>query len=248
MLTTFAWPTQAQISLPELIERQQKSVVTVGTMRPAKRTQVQRPPVTFRGSGFVVGDGSLVITNAHVLPKPEDLDTDNDEKIAVFQGQGEKGRGIAVEVLRRDDAHDLAVLKMPTRLPAMMLADDDLEPAGTEVAITGFPIVTVLGLYPATHRGIIAAKAPIVLPVTHARALTPDQIRQLRKPFMVYQLDMVAFPGNSGSAVYRTADGRVIGVVNSVFVKGTKEAALSAPSGITYAIPTSYVRELIRGL
>ena len=46
----------------------------------------------------------------------------------------------------------------------------------------------------------------------------------------------------------RTADGRVIGVVNSVFVKGTKEAALSAPSGITYAIPTSYVRELIRGL
>jgi hypothetical protein len=30
-----------------------------------------------------------------------------------------------------------------------------------------------------------------------------------------------------------------------VFVKGTKEAALSAPSGISYAIPVRYLRELL---
>jgi hypothetical protein len=39
----------------------------------------------------------------------------------------------------------------------------------------------------------------------------------------------------------------VIGVVNSVFVKETKEAVLEKPSGITYAIPVSFVRALLKG-
>jgi serine protease Do len=31
-----------------------------------------------------------------------------------------------------------------------------------------------------------------------------------------------------------------------VFVKGKKEAALSNPSGITYAIPANYINDLLR--
>jgi hypothetical protein len=38
----------------------------------------------------------------------------------------------------------------------------------------------------------------------------------------------------------------VLGVINSVFVKGTKEVALSDPSGITYAIPVDHVRALLQ--
>ncbi len=37
----------------------------------------------------------------------------------------------------------------------------------------------------------------------------------------------------------------MLGVVNSVYVKGAKEAALSNPSGISYAIPVRYVHELL---
>jgi serine protease Do len=33
--------------------------------------------------------------------------------------------------------------------------------------------------------------------------------------------------------------------VNSVFVKGTKEAALTQPSGISYAIPAQKLKELL---
>ena len=80
-----------------------------------------------------------------------------------------------------DEAHDLAVLRLPTRLPPLSLAAATLDAPGTEVAMTGFPIVTVLGLFPATHRGIIAAHAPIVLPVSDSRRLSADQIRQLRR-------------------------------------------------------------------
>ena len=68
----------------------------------------------------------------------------------------------------------------------------------------------------------------------------------MRNPFVVYQLDIVAYPGNSGSPVYNVETGEVIGVVNSVFVKGTKESALEKPSGISYAIPVKYVHDLLK--
>ncbi len=37
-----------------------------------------------------------------------------------------------------------------------------------------------------------------------------------------------------------------IGVINKVVVKESKEAVLEKPSGITYAIPVRYVKELLR--
>ncbi|HJY76993.1 MAG TPA: S1C family serine protease, partial [Burkholderiales bacterium] len=64
--------------------------------------------------------------------------------------------------------------------------------------------------------------------------------------FAVFQLDATAYPGNSGSPVYHPESGAVIGIVNSVFVKATREAALAQPSGITYAIPARQLIELLQ--
>ncbi len=55
----------------------------------------------------------------------------------------------------------------------------------------------------------------------------------------------MAYPGNSGSPVWHPDTGEVLGVVNSVYVRGTREAAIAAPSGISYAIPVKYVRRLL---
>ena len=66
-----------------------------------------------------------------------------------------------------------------------------------------------------------------------------------KNPSKCYELDAIAYPGNSGSPVWHPDTGEVLGVVNSVYVKGAKEAALSTPSGISYAIPVKYVRALL---
>jgi S1-C subfamily serine protease len=63
---------------------------------------------------------------------------------------------------------------------------------------------------------------------------------------MIYQLDITAYPGNSGSPLYAADSGEVIGVLNKVFVKEAKETVLEKPSGISYAIPVKYLIELAK--
>jgi S1-C subfamily serine protease len=233
-------------SLPDTIAKVRPSVVSVGTARPARRPLAKRPPAVFHGTGFVVGNGLQIITNDHVVPV--DLDTDNNETIAIFTGRGKDTRVRAAMLVRSDPEHDLALLSIQgAPLPAMTLGEAGRVREGQNIAFTGFPIGMVLGLYPVSHRGIVSAITPTVIPAQNARTLTPAQLKRMRNPFLVYQLDATAYPGNSGSPVYEPGSGLVIGVVNSVFVKETKEAVLEKPSGITYAIPVEFVHRLLEG-
>ena len=88
---------------------------------------------------------------------------------------------------------------------------------------------------------------PIALPGATARQLSEKVIRRLKSgSFDIYQLDGTAYPGNSGGPLLSSETGEVVGIINMVFVKATKEAALSQPSGISFAIPSLYLQELLQ--
>ena len=232
-------------SLPDTIDRIRGAVVAVGTVIPVQYAPKAKPRARYLGTGFAVGDGTLVVTNHHVIPT---LDKKKKEQLAVFSGRGKEAKVHTARVIRSDTEHDLALLKISgPALPAMKLGGDGWLREGEEVALTGFPIGMVLGLYPVTHKGIISAITPAAIPAGSSRQLTAARLKRLRNPYDVYQLDAIAYPGNSGSPVYRVATGEVIGVLNSVFVKGSKESILSKPSGISYAIPVRHVRKLLKG-
>ena len=146
-----------------------------------------------------------------------------------------------------DREHDLALLQITgAALPALAIADSDGVREGEAVAFTGFPIGGVMGYTPVTHQAVIAAITPVAIPSNNAQQLDPRVIRRVQTgPFNVFQLDATAYPGNSGSPVYDVARGEVVGIVNMVFVKGTKEAALTNPTGISFAIPAKYLKALI---
>jgi S1-C subfamily serine protease len=241
-LTAGALPGPAGATdLRPIVPAIKRSVVGVGTFE-----RTRSPSTVFVDTGFVVGDGLDVITNAHVVPAT--LAEDKMEQLGIVVPDGEGVRFRPAELVARDNEHDLAHLRLSgPPLPALELGDSDTVQEGQELALSGFPLAMALGLHPATHRATLAAITPIVRPSLGARNLDPRQIAALqRTPFSIFQLDATAYPGNSGSPVYDPATGKVLAVINAVFVKGLKETAITAPSGITYAIPAKYVLELLQ--
>ena len=161
MLSALLATPYLHAAMPETIERVKPSIVAIGSY-----SKTRSPPFSFRGTGFVVGDGTLIATNAHVLP-------------------------------------------------------DSSGPDGI-------------------------SDAPISLPTANARQLDEKAVRSLRSgTFAVYQLDATAYSGNSGSPRYDPESGRVVGIVNTVFVKGTRASAINHPSDITFAIPARFLRDLL---
>lgn len=234
-------------SLPDVVDRVRPSIVGVGTAYPPRQPNRKGDAVSYRGTGFVVGNGLQVVTNAHVIP--DKIDAENNESLAVFYGRGANARAYPAKVVTTDKDHDLALLAIQGEpLPALVLGNSDTVREGEEIAFTGFPIGMILGIYPVTHRGIVSAITPIARPMENSRALNAAQIKHLRNNrFDAFQLDATAYPGNSGSPVFEPATGRVIGVINSVLVKESKESVLEKPSGISYAIPVNYVKKLLSG-
>ncbi len=225
-------------SFPEVVARVKASVVGVGTLAP-----LRVPRAHVLGTGFAVADGRHVVTNLHVLP--EVLDVEQQERLAVFL-PGEPPRPRLARRVAQDVEHDLALLRISDApLPPLPLGDSDRVREGELYAFTGYPLGSVLGLYPVTHRALVAAITPVATPVEQARSLDPALIRRLRDPYPVFQLDGTAYPGNSGSPLYDPATGAVVGVLNKVFVAAGRERALAEPSGISFAIPARHVRELL---
>lgn len=232
-------PAAEAAGLPDTVRAIKPSIVGVGTYQ-----KIRRPPSQLRGTGFVVVDGTYVVTNNHVIP--ERMEDDRGEYLAVFAGRGSDARVIKATVFAKDEHKDVAVLKIAGRLPAMKFGDDTSVEEGQRIAFTGFPIGAVLGLYPATHRGIVSALTPLAIPQRRTRRLDPEMIRRLRQPIEVFQLDATAYPGNSGSPLFDPETGAVYGIISSVYVKESKENVLRDPSGVTYAVPIRHVVALLR--
>ena len=232
----------ARADLSDTIARVKPAVVIVGTFK-----ATNSPRFTMRGTGFVVGNGNLAITNAHVLPEGAEFDADTRLVLQVRLAPNDLQMR-QVSVLEVDKQHDLVLLRFDgAPVPALALRDSDTVREGQAVAFMGFPIGGVLGYSPVTHRAMVSSITAIALPTANAQQLNPRTVSSLRSgSFDVFQLDGTAYPGNSGGPMFDEGNGDVLGVINMVFVKGTKESALSSPSGISYAIPSKFVLKLLQ--
>lgn len=227
--------------LGDAIIRVKPSIVMVGTF-----DRLGSPQFSLRGTGFVVGDGHTIATNAHVIDVADSTSSAVSIVVQVSAALPEQ-RVRPAQVVALDKAHDLALLRIEgPALPTLSLRDSDTVKEGQSVAFTGFPLGLALGFTPVTHRASVSAITPIALPGANARQLNAATIRGLKSgAFNILQLDGTAYPGNSGGPLFDVETGDVVGVVNMVFIKNTKEAALSHPSGISYAIPANHLRDLL---
>lgn len=229
-----------ETTLPDMLNKIKPSVVAIGTFQ---ATRIPRELII--GTGFGVYDGHYVVTNAHVIEKS--LDGSHLESYAIYYQQNNKRTMSLADIYAIDEAHDLAVLvlKDENKLPSLELGESQKVREGETYAFTGYPLGQILGLFPVTHRGIISAITLNAIPAIVTQELNYNMVKRLQSPYYVFQLDATAFPGNSGSPLYNESTGKVVGIINKVFVQNSKENALTNPSGISYAIPSEYIKMLL---
>ena len=245
---TSLYSDPSHADLASTIAQVKPAIALVGTYK-----ATNSPRFNLRGTGFVVAQrqqnqGNLVVTNAHVLPPSAKAEPDAGLVVQLRLGQNEL-QVRQVTVLEVDAMHDLALLKFdgPAHA-ALKMGDSDAVQEGKSIAFMGFPIGGALGFSPVTHRGTVSSIAAMALPTPTAQQLNAKTIRSLRggSSFNIFQLDGTAYPGNSGGPVFDPDSGDVLGVINMVLIKGTRESALTNPSGISYAIPSRFVLELLQ--
>jgi len=218
-----------------------QSVVAIGTYN--RRT---RPTVGFFGSGFVIGHGNLAITNAHVVAAVEDQGLI--DSLRVYPPNGGRAEARTASVLAADATHDLALLSFDGPPMQPVRIDTDEPAPGQAVGVLGFPIGMKLGAVPAVHRGVVAAVVPAVLPLPAGQRMTRELAGAIDDPYNLYQLDLLVFPGHSGSPVYDGRSGAVVGVINKTLASRTREHLLDEPTAIAYAVPSRWIIRLCRSV
>ena len=165
----------ASAEMIKSIDKIKSSIVIVGTYK-----STNSPRFGLRGTGFVVGNGNMAITNAHVLPEAKDADVSAGLVLQVKIGD-DKFQIRPVTVLDIDVAHDLALLQFDgPALPAVSLGNSDEVREGQQIAFMGYPIGGALGFSPVTHRGMISSIAAAALPTPSSSQLNAKMIRSPR--------------------------------------------------------------------
>jgi len=161
------------------------------------------------GSGVVIVDTGVILTNLHVVSGAE--------KVVVEFHDGHESDAVVISV---KPEHDLAVLQAKSLpddlLPATLRSTSDLQP-GDQVVAVGFPF----GIGPSVSAGVISGLA--------REFRSPEGKRTLTN---LIQFDAAANPGNSGGPLV-TMDGEVVGIVTAILNPGRERTFI----GIGFAVP-----------
>ncbi len=178
----------------------------------------QRPGTGAAGSGVIVRENGIVVTNHHVIKSGGTIDVILNDK-----------RTFTAKVLLSDERTDLAVLQIDTKgekLPFLQLRDSDEVEVGDLVLAIGNPF----GVGQTVTSGIVSAVARTSVSITDVRSFI--------------QTDAAINPGNSGGALV-TLDGKLAGI-NTAIISPRSGAGTGGNVGIGFAIPSNMVGAVVR--
>ena len=167
-----------------------------------------------QGSGFIVRDDGIVLTNAHVIDGADEVIVRLVDK-----------REFKAKVLGADKASDVAVLRIEGKnLPTVKIGNAANTRVGEWVLAIGSPF----GFDNSATAGIISAKS---------RSLPDDSY----VPFI--QTDVAVNPGNSGGPLFNRA-GEVIGINSQIYSRtgGYQGLSFAIPIDVAMSIQDQLVK------
>jgi S1-C subfamily serine protease len=167
------------------------------------------------GTGVVIVDKGLILTNLHVVAGAK--------RIKVTFADGLDSEASLINVQPENDLAVLRAHRVPDDLvAATMRSTADLAP-GDHVAAVGFPF----GIGPSVSAGVISGLRREFRSPEGQRALTN-----------LIQFDAAANPGNSGGPLV-TMDGEVVGIVTAILNPSEQRTFI----GIGFAVPIENAAE-----
>ena len=144
------------------------------------------------GSGVVVTETGIIITNFHVI--------EGTRRLQVRFHDGHVSDAKVLQVIPKKDLAIIQAISLPDDLPAATLGSSrDLAP-GSEVVAVGFPF----GIGPSVSAGVVSG--------LDREFVSPDSQENLDK---LIQFDAAANPGNSGGPLVNM-NGEVVGIVTAI--------------------------------
>jgi len=212
--------TSALPGIAEVVARVKPSVVAINTTVPGYSVFTGSYTQEAAGSGWIIDDDGLIVTNNHVVQGAESVTVTLDD-----------GRTFPAEMIRVDSLTDLAVVKInATNLPAAKIGDSSRLMVGDWVTTIG----NSLGKGISATAGIVSGQG-VSLPLSAGLTL-----------YDLIQTDAAINPGNSGGPLVNMA-GEVIGItsvkISQVGVEGMGYAISSnrAVPIIEELVKTGYV-------
>ncbi|MFD2531040.1 S1C family serine protease [Gracilimonas halophila] len=178
------------------------------------------------GSGFIISEDGLVVTNEHVASK-------NSKTIMVALSDGNT---YDAELLGSDELADLSLLKIKDQsrtYPHIDFADSDNIMVGEWSIAMGNPFGLFADGQPSVTVGVVSAKE---------RDFRPDP-QDPRVYVEMIQTDAAINRGNSGGPLINS-NGEVMGVNTFIFTGGTSSGFV----GLGFAIPSNRVQKIINQL
>ncbi len=206
--------------IAEVVARVKPSVVAINTTVPGYSIFTGSYTQEAAGSGWVIDEDGLIVTNNHVVQGAETVTVTLDD-----------GRTFSAEMVRVDSLTDLAVVKINAKnLPAAKIGDSSNLQVGDWVTAIG----NSLGMGIGATAGIVSGQG-VSIPLSAGQTL-----------YDLIQTDAAINPGNSGGPLVNMA-GEVIGItsakISQVGVEGMGYAISSngAIPIIEVLVKTGYV-------
>ncbi|MEX0722828.1 MAG: trypsin-like peptidase domain-containing protein [Gracilimonas sp.] len=175
------------------------------------------------GSGFIISEDGLVVTNEHVASK-------NSKTIMVALSDG---NNYEAELVGSDELADLSLLQIKgdrASFPHVIFADSDEIMVGEWSIAMGNPFGLFSDGQPSVTVGVVSAKE---------RDFRPDP-QDPRVYVEMIQTDAAINRGNSGGPLVNS-NGEVMGVNTFIFTGGTSSGFV----GLGFAIPSNRVQKII---